>query len=166
MGVKRWLAYLPYVLLNVAISALTTLGVLFWWQQNRAVASREAEQPVATTTLASQATGLTVATPNGPIRIENVFGVGDATQEVVVLRYMGGDPLQLSGWELRQGKEQIYRFPPVLLLANATLEVYTRAGMNGPLTLYVGSGSSLWKQGGRAELYDDAGVLRAQFQIP
>lgn len=159
---KRWLGYLPYVLLNVAISALTTLGVLYWWQQGHPPAAVETAQPTATVTLAGQAE----STSDAPIRIENVFGVGDPAQEVVVVRYTGKDPLQLYGWELRQGKQQVYRFPPVLLLANASLQIYTRQGTDGPLSLYVGSGSPLWKQGEGVELYDDAGTLRAQFQIP
>ena len=163
---RRWVAYLPYVLLNVAISALTTLGVLFWWQQSHPAGLLAAGQPAATLVLASGGTGEAGAIPDVPIRIENVFGVGDPAQEVVVVGYTGENPLQLSGWELRRAKQQVYRFPPVLLLANASLQVYTRQGTDGPLTLYVGSGSPLWEQGERVELYDDAGALRAQFQIP
>ena len=77
---KFWKKTLPFILLNIIVSAATLLAVLYFWQQRNPLHKAEPTQPIITPIEGSQAPSR--ATPTAQIledrllRIEGVFGVG------------------------------------------------------------------------------------------
>ena len=115
------------------------------------------QTPVATdggTTTAPGASGLQVAEVQadapGDDR-ENLNG------EYVVLENAGSEPLDLSGWTLRDAADHAYTFPDGFTLAPGTrVTVHTGSGSDTTLDLYWDSGSAIWNNGGDTVTVTDA----------
>lgn len=160
----RWKRVLPYLLLNVLVSAITTLLVLWFWDraQSKSVAAPTLQQPANTL--------LAVTSPPLPpldqpvIEIENVFGAGDVKNEVVRLKRIGDGDLWLNGWKLMDENRNVYTFGSLNFIRGA-LEVYTRTGTDSPTALYWNQTQSVWSIGETVLLVDSAGNLRAQYTI-
>ncbi len=172
---KRLLAFL---LLNIIVSAATTYAVLTWWSQ--------AHPTPALPTLSAQGTLLptepvqpadqgnppvnTIAAPipldQVVIAIDNVFGVGNLQDEYVLLKRTGEGELSLTNWVLDDGSGNVYTFPDLTLLANATVQVHTGIGSDSAVDLYWGKDAAVWKEGKIVSLLDDKGRLRATYMIP
>lgn len=157
---------LPFVILNILISAITTLVVLAIWDAIR----RNDLPPLAT--LSPQLTEQPSPTPTLPstdapvIEIENIFGAGDLQTEVVLIRRLGDGELWLEGWKLEDENGHKYIFPGLMLNKDGALKLYTRGGTNTVIALYWGQNKPVWKKGERASLYDPEGNLRAWFIVP
>jgi hypothetical protein len=67
----------------------------------------------------------------------------------------------LEGWRLTdEGEQHAYEFGSLVLVSQATLRVYMRAGENTDTDLYVGEDLRWWNNtGDTAYLYDAAGDL-------
>lgn len=166
---KSWKRLLPYILINIFVSALTTLAVLWIWdaiQRNNLPES----SPIAIAL--PEATPASTAAPLPPldqpvIKIESIIGAGDVQTETVRLVRLGKDPVALTGWKLKNESGEVFTFPELSLLQDgAFVEVYTRTGHNTPFELYMGSSKPVWRTGETATLVDTAGYVRAQFTIP
>ncbi len=157
---KSWL---PFILLNIAVSAGTMLVVLVLWSTLRTSAVNHNSQagiPVET------AVQVTLPPPGKEVlEIENVFGYGDLQTEVVRIRHTGSDPLLLQDWVLKDGDGNVYTFPAITLYSGV-VEVYTRSGSNTVISLFWGLKQPVWSQGEVAAIYDPEGNLRSRFQIP
>jgi hypothetical protein len=187
---KRRSNPLPYLFLNIIVSAATTLGVLFAWEALRkppapppAAAAPEAAAPAATgavaagvnTPAASGAVATPEATATNPppgqtvIEIAQVVGAGDLEQEVVLLRRLGEGNLTLTGWRLRGDGGSEYRFPeqPALVLyKDGAVHLYTRLGADTVTDLYWNRAEPAWRPGETLTLFDEQGSERAQYRIP
>ena len=168
---------LPFIILNVIISAATTLAVLYWWNKTQrpilpdpSIFSELTSQ-IGTTNKPSQ-TGnptsqVTLAAQNQiVIQIQNVFGVGDINNEVVQLKRAGDGDLWMTGWQLKDQNGHTYTFPKLLLNKDGAVQVYTGAGPDTVIELHWGLTNAVWHTGELVSLLDPQGVLRASYQIP
>ncbi len=166
---KTWKRLLPYLLINILVSAATTLGVLSWWDTQHP-ASRPGAQ-AAKTAIASVAHA-PVQTPTLPaldaavIQIQNVYGPGDLDTESVRLQRVGDGELWLTGWQLKDKNGNLYTFPQLLLNKDGAAEVYTKAGPDSVIELHWGLDKPVWSAGEEVRLLDPEGNLRAKYVIP
>lgn len=155
-------SWLPFIFLNIAVSAGTMLIVLTLWSTLRSSSVNNSQadalvEPAAQVTLPSLGKDV--------LEIENVFGYGDLQTEVVRIRHIGSDPLLLQDWILQDGDGNVYTFPAITLYSGV-VEVYTRSGSNTVISLFWGLEQPVWSQGEVATIYDPEGNLRSRFQIP
>lgn len=166
---------LLYLLLNILVSAATTLGVLMAWDHLRPppltrppeVDPDEIALPVTITE--------TVPTPTLPpldapvMQIIGVVGPGDLESEYVILRRVGAGNLVLTGWTLSGGQGGSFTFPAqpeLTLYKDGALEVHTRAGDNTALEVYMNRAQADWRSGETIQLLDREGNPRAEYKIP
>jgi Lamin Tail Domain len=168
---------LPFIILNVIISAATTLAVLYWWDQTQRPVLPDPRlfanttPQVMTTNPPSQTGSPTsqvtlTAQSQSIIEIQNVFGVGDISNEVVQLKRTGSGDLWLTGWQLKDQSGHTYTFPKLLLNKDGAVQVYTQAGPDTVIELHWGLTSAVWRTGEMVSLLDPQGVLRASYLIP
>lgn len=168
---NSWKRIFPYVILNILVSAATTVIVLAVWDRMQhpvlSVPTGSPEEQVSSfnnnSGTAQQATLPPLDAP--VIRIETVIGAGDLDTETVQLQRTGEGDLQLAGWRLAgNGKE--YIFPDLTLNKNGSIRLCTRGGQNTVIELFWGLEKAAWKSGGIITLYDSAGNERAAYTIP
>jgi hypothetical protein len=179
-----------YLLLNVLVSAATTLAVLYAWdalrkpdslvlpppQQAVAGATVDASKPVSgspSPTLASPPTPQpTITLPPADqkvIEIVSVVGAGDLAQEVVMLKRLGDGSLRMSGWKIEDGNGNIYTFPTspeLTLFKGGTVLVYTKPGENTATEFYWGRDQPVFSAGETVKVYDTSGLERAAYTLP
>jgi len=171
---KPWQRLLFYIVLNVIISACTTLTILWVWNRSRETPDlASANQALATLLPAAQTP---VPSPTGSpdtqgelpvlIQIDNVFGVGNLADEVVLLKRSGEGDLVLTGWKLQDGSGNAFTFPTLILFKDGAIQVHTAAGVNTVADLFWGRDSATWKNGDTVTLLDEQGRLRATYRIP
>ena len=161
---KRWL---PFIILNIIISALTTLLVLFLWNRIHPGQQLTLKYPTATAESFVQSdVQVTLPSMNEEvIKISNVIAAGDYENEYVVISRVGEGTLNLSGWMLVDLNEHRYVFPDIDLL-KGDLEVYSKGGTNSVNKLFWNAGESIWQSGETVTLIDSAAQQRAIFEIP
>jgi hypothetical protein len=169
---------LPFIILNVIISAATTLAVLYWWDKTQRpvlpdprIFSNITTPQVGSTIPPSQAGSptiqVTLTAQNLPvIQIQNVFGVGDIENEVVQLKRAGSGDLWLTGWQLKDQNGHTFTFPKLLLNKDGAVQIYTHSGPDTVIELHWGLKSAVWRTGELVSLLDPQGILRASYQIP
>jgi hypothetical protein len=167
-----WKRIFPYLVLNVVLSAVTTLAVLAIWdrvQQPQLVGGTGgiplSTPPVSPTAVPSAEQPTLPPLDQPVIRIETVIGAGDLAVETVQLQRIGEDQLQLAGWWL-EGNGLKYTFPALTLNKNGSVRLYTRAGQNTVIELYWGLDRAAWKSGDTLAIYDSQGNQRAAYTIP
>ena len=163
----------PYLVLNILISTITTLTVMWLWDYfiHPKIAQRS---PSATTIVAGKpdenlpASVEETASANSPglVDIENVFGVGDLETEVVVLRQVGEGKQTLTNWELKDRDGHVFQFPQLELNQDGSVQIFTRIGVNSVLELYWGLETPIWETGEQVRLFNDKGKLQATYTIP
>lgn len=172
---KSWKRIIPFLILNIIISAATTLTVLLLWERTlRPVqplpvgSSVSGGVPVITSQQQSYPEGQpTLPPPDEPvILIETIIGAGDLQNEVVLLRRVGEGELLLTGWKLTNGRGAEYTFPYLLLNKNGAVRLYSRAGNNTVMELFWGSQQAVFRNGDVVSLYDWQGNLRASYTLP
>ena len=160
-----------YLLLNVIVSAATTLGVILVYDQVRRsqLPPLPTLQPLASPT---QAGANTVTAPtSGPaanplIVIDSIIGSTDPKLEYVLLKRLGDGDLNLAGWTLTNEHDLVYTFPALTLYKGGAVQVYTRSGTDTPTELYWNLNESVWQPGEWATLKDGKGQIQARFQVP
>ncbi len=163
---KKWNRYLPFILLNILISALTTLAVLWGWDQLQSTRSVRSN-PSETSNLPSAVSEPLPPTDEPVIKIDNVFGAGNGNLEAVRIMRVSRTPIWLTGWQLKDENGNTFTFPELgLLQEGAFVEVYTRTGHNTPFELYWNLEKAVWSSGETARVVDRDGNLRAEFKIP
>ena len=168
---------IPYILLNILISALTTLTVLFIW--NKVQESRHPADtvfnyqndlaqsiPLSTKISTTDEPAPLPALDQTVIEINNVYGIGDLENEEVVLKRVGEDELWLTGWTISDGDKNVYTFKELVVNRGGEVQLFTSAGHDGVNALFWGLQSAVWKSGKTVFLYDYQGNLRAKYLIP
>jgi len=193
---KQGRRLLFYIVLNIIVSACTTLAILWLWNPSRAplmallpapppttAVNGPAPAPTATqpppalaaaasvpasSAAASQAPAAThaAAAAAKQIIIDNVFGVGDLKDEYVLLKRTGDGELGMTNWRLDDGNGNTYTFPALTLYQNGAVQVHTAAGVDSVVDLFWGRSQSVWQVGKIVTLYDDKGEVRASYRIP
>jgi hypothetical protein len=160
---------LPFILLNIAISAATILIILVIWESTHRIAPEqtpvfiETPIPLLTTCQSSDV-------PEGDLvfNITNVIGSGDVLKEEVELKYLGISPFCMKGWQLLDEDGHRFDFPDYFQFYSngAEVRIYSRAGTNTPLELFWGQTKSVWSSGEQVRLQDSHGKKQGQFTIP
>jgi hypothetical protein len=161
---KRWL---PFIILNIIISAATTLLVLFLWNRINPGQQLTLNYPVATaaSVVQSDPQATLPSIDEDVIKISNVIASGDYENEYVVLSRVGEGALNLSGWMLVDLDQHRFIFPDIDLL-KGDVEVYSKGGANSVNKLFWNAGESIWQSGETVTLFDSASQQRAIFEIP
>ena len=176
---------LPYIILNILVSALVTLAVLSLWNgaprsivldptltvanQNPAQGSKTAARAI-TPTHGTLEPPQPSATPQ-PVTVKliefgEVSGAGNLGAEAILLRRVGEGELRLNGWKLDDEAGHRYTFPDMVLFKSGAVRLSTRTGANTVNELFWGLKDAVWTSGKTATLMDDKGNLRASFVIP
>jgi len=158
---------LNYILINVAISALTTLLVLIVW--NRVTALPEPE-PLPAPSESSDAIPKPENPPNSSfsdqLQIITIIGAGDVDNERVLIEHVGTQDVLLAGWTLRDDDGHRYKFPAIVLHSGASLEVFSRQGEDSVTRLFWNESDPIWEISEMAILVDPVGETQASYQIP
>ena len=101
------------------------------------------------------------------IEIAEVTSAGDLSSEAVQIVNNGGRETNLSDWKLADQFGHFYAFGPITLFGDgAGILIHTAEGQNSATDLYWGEGSPRWNSGDMVILYDAAGTVQAEFQVP
>jgi hypothetical protein len=157
---------LPYIILNIIISAATILVVLTVWQKAQQNAlKRDLPQNTATPARVESLATLPPLEMN-TVAIEGVIGAGDIQNERIKLVSISDEVVDLSGWELTDGNGRYFFFPAVKLYPGGSINLYSRSGTDTAIELYWKQPLSIWASGDVVELNDPDGNTRAEFRIP
>ncbi|HET6597467.1 MAG TPA: lamin tail domain-containing protein [Anaerolineales bacterium] len=159
---------LPYLLINVLVSACVTSAILFWYHQNYRSVSQSSVQPAAP--LINQNISVPQVTLDPkveiPVEIVSVIGAGTLSAEWVVVSYRGEDQIDLANWELRDEDKNVFIFPQLVLHPNGAVQIHTASGTNTVIDLYWGKSDPVWQSGEEAQLFDSSGNQRAMYKVP
>jgi len=162
-----------YVVLNIVVSAVTILIVLFLWENTRLknllfdMPDQTAEQSLPAST--------TEETSNLIIEIGEVGGVGNLATEYLRLVRPGTDAedtVSLQGWRIKDESNQEYSILEQSGLASLELHsqgavnIYTKAGDSNPIELYLGLSDPIWQPGETVTLIDPQGEIHDTYLIP
>ena len=167
---KFWKQTLPFLLLNILISAATVFAVIYFFGP-RILALAEAGLGLPAVP-APGATGTNGASPTQGTPLElnlvigGVFGAGDLQTEYVLIRNQGKATANLLNWTLQGKRGQSYSFPDLRLAQNGTVKLFSKEGTDTVLELFVKSGASLWQKGDILTLKDANGKIQTSFQVP
>lgn len=171
-----------YLLLNVIVSAATTLGVLYTWDRVRkatlpaeltnlptAAAAAAQDSHASSTPGAVQPTDTLPPLDQPIIDFVSVVGAGNLDQEVIVLKRAGGGNLDLSGWKISGEHNNTYTFPsqPALILyQDGAIQVFTKTGADTATEVYWNRDQAAWSSGEQLHIYDSQGNERAAYRVP
>ncbi|MBC8331246.1 MAG: lamin tail domain-containing protein [Anaerolineae bacterium] len=102
----------------------------------------------------------------GSVEIVSVLAVGDLATERVVLGDAGGEKVSLAGWQLGDEDENLYTLPQATLYENGQIVIYSRTDVDNPLELFWGAAEAIWQSGEIVTLYDAAGNVHTNYQVP
>ena len=175
---KRLLAL---ILINIVVSAATTYAVLSLWTQTHPlpvlpaglIATTQAGNLPTPTSPSANLTGQPVETVAPPIpvnqvviAIDNIFGVSNLSNEVVLIKSKTDASLSLTNWRLEDNTGNVYTFPELTLNKGGAVQVHTAAGVNTVIDLYWGQDKAIWQGGKTATLIDAQGIERARYTVP
>ncbi len=158
---------IPYILLNILISALTMWVVLMLWQNSHptvsaSLATIEVSRPTPTRVSTLPAASY----DDQQVEIVNVIGAGDLNFEVIILKNSGKNAVSLSGWMISDGANFAYTFPALTVYEGGAFQLFSRSGVNSAIELYAGSSTALWKSGSTVVLKDPSGKIRQEYTVP
>lgn len=169
INMRRPVRIIPFLILNIIVSAATVLIVLAWWNSTRPptplpqVVFPTEIQPTAARTPATE-TPLPVEVR--PLQVVDVLGAGDVKNEVVQLKNTGESELRLAGWRMEDNQGHRYTFPNYVLGKGGMVRIYTHAGVDSATELFWGLAESIWQKGKPVSIFDVKGDLRASFTVP
>jgi hypothetical protein len=164
-----------YLVINIIVSAITILGVLYLWENTRLknVLFNESEQP---SLVASSEDSLPVEeTGELMIQIGEVGGVGNVATEYVRLirtESTSGETLSLQGWRIRDENNNNFDILEQSGLASLDLHsqgavnIFSKEGDSNPIELYLDLSDSIWEPGETVTLIDPNGEIHDTYLIP
>lgn len=175
---KQWKRLLFYIFLNMVVSAMTMVGVLYLWEntnlkkvlfaQYPPSEGEELQDPLSTpSTFETQ--------PALQIKIDEVGGVGNLDTEYVRLKRVGGsspETISLEKWRLKDEDNHEFAilsqsgFESLELHSKGAVNIYSKAGQSNPIELYLGLSEPLWEPGETVTLIDPSGEEHDSFLIP
>jgi hypothetical protein len=165
-----------YLVINIAVSAITILGVLYLWEntQLKNVLFKDGEGP------GSAGSSETSPVADGEtsdllIEIGEVGGVGNLATEYVRLIRSGADSeetISLQDWRIRDENNHNYNILEQSGLASLELHsqgavnIYSKEGSSNPIELYLGLSDPIWEPGETVTLIDPQGEVHDTYLIP
>ncbi len=145
---------LVYLVINVIVSALTTLLVLALWMRFTLGDAPTIGPNPSTNADSSELT------------INAVIGAGDLENEHVIIEHVGSEDVSLTGWRLRDESGAEYRFPALVLHPGAEINVYSREGDDSASSLYWDRQVATWSSGEKVSLIDPSSRVQATYTVP
>jgi hypothetical protein len=166
-----------YILLNILISAASTLIVLLIWQAAHPapeIASPNALSDVPSSASSTAPGGEAASAQSTPefvqenvqVLIRSVVGAGNLEMEYVQIFNQSEGAVNLNGWQLQNGRGQHFTFPALILNQEGAVEVHSKAGTSTVIELYWQSDAPIWQSGDTVALVDVDGTIQATYQIP
>ncbi len=161
---------MPFLLLNILISAVTVFAVIYFFGP-KIMALADLRPGVAAPPVPS-ITSLDTTAPTPATSLElnlligGVFGAGDLQTEYVLIKNQGKATANLLNWSLQGKRGQNYTFPDLRLAQNGTVKLFSKEGTDSVLELYIKSGAPLWQKGDILTLKDTSGKVQTSFQVP
>jgi len=161
---RRWL---PFLLLNIFVSAIVTGAILFWYDRTYRQTAVPVVQP-NTSADAMEGEDAPTLSPDDeiPVAIVSIVGAETLDAEIVLIRYTGEEELDLTGWHLNDEDKNTFVFPQLTLYPQGAVHVHTIAGQDTVVDLYWGMRDSVWESGEEASLIDPQGNVRATYIVP
>jgi hypothetical protein len=167
---------LIYLVLNVIVSAITILGVLYLWENTR-LKNLLINEPEGQVQINSTETTLILeeAPTNLLIEIKEVGGVGNLATEYVKLARSeseNGETISLMGWRIKDQNNNDYLILEQSGLASLELHsqgavnIYSKQGDSNPIELYLGLADPIWQPGETVSLIDPDGEIHDTYIIP
>lgn len=160
-----------YVILNIIVSALTMWGIFSWGMKKYPDLN-----PVIPTAINSFSPSEIDITPTNEsnfssilanqLEISIVIGAGDLATERVLIKHIGEEEINLSGWKLADQEGNQFTFPILTLFSGAAVSVNSRSGVLTVIDLFWGMSEPVWSIGETVVLLDPAGNTYAQYSIP
>jgi len=167
---------LIYILINIVVSAITIIAVLYLWENTRLknVLFAGPDQPVE---ISSGDTGTDVVedTTNLLVQIGEVGGVGNLATEYVRLVRPANDAVEtmsLQDWQIKDENNHKFSILEQSGLASLDLHsqgavnIYTKEGESNPIELYLGLSNPIWEPGETVTLIDPEGEVHDTYIIP
>ena len=145
-----------YLLINVVVSAVTTLFVIILWMHFT----------LSSTPTSLEGTPLPSGEYAGQLAISAVIGAGDLKNESVLIELVGDKDLSLAGWRLRDEDGNEYRFPALVLHPGARVTLFTYSGDDTASELYWDRQVAAWTSGEKVSLLDPRGQEQAGYVVP
>ena len=171
---------LAFFLINILISAVTVLAVLFLWEhfqnkrldqqpalvtnQSQAINTDGSVEPV---TKATNTAAKPVASGDISVSISLVSGMGELKLEYILIKNDGAAKISLLDWSIKGDEPQnIFIKSDIMLNPGGAIKIYTKEGNDSALAIYLDSKKALWKSGSTVTLLDPAQTERASYTIP
>jgi len=171
---KRWLKFFLYLLINIVVSALTVVGVLWLWEKyypspcditNVPIPSMQVNKEEQSSIQAVEVT----EPPNygqAKITINGVFGIGQYELERVFIINQEENSVNLENWSISGNQNDDYTFPGLVLNKEGAVNINSRTGNDTVIELFWGSSQAIWESGDTVTLIDPNGNVHATYQIP
>jgi len=160
---------LPFILLNILISATTMLIILAIWEAAHRIpnSSNPGNNGIPVGGI-SNCTSSQAPVGSSFFTFVNLIGAGDLQKEEVDLEYTGTGIFCMSGWQLSDQIGERFTFPKTFQFysGEVVIRIYSRAGTDTPLELFWGLQTSIWHSGSTVRLLDSQGKEQASFNIP
>jgi hypothetical protein len=158
----------PFLLLNIVVSAATVLIVLWIWSGTHPQISTSGnEGTLSIPAVAPTTPAATLPALNAKLfEIQNVIGSGDLQNEHAHFVYLGNDSLNLNGWQITDSHQFHYTFPNFVIYKNGAFDLYSKAGIDSTIELFMAQKQSVWVTGETLTLLDSAGNQRLTYPIP
>jgi hypothetical protein len=157
---------LPYLLLNILVSALTMLTVILIW--NAAHPSPQLPGTLDTASspqaVISQPTLIPLDQPT--VEVQTVIIPGDLNNERVLIRNISQSALDLRGWSVKDDNGNQYDFPTLTLFPGGVIGLYSAAGTDTSIALYWGQIGPVWQSGETVHILDPENNERTIFKVP
>jgi hypothetical protein len=161
-----------YLVINIIVSALTTLIVISIWnaKNQNAVGHSNMPTPLPAWEINLMADNIPVPTlpalDEKTLEIKNVYATEDIQTEFIQIQMIGEKELWLTNWQIGDGKKLTYTFPRLQLNSGGTVNLYSKLGVDSVTDLYWGQTESVWQSGDTVLLLDSDDNVRAEYTIP
>jgi len=165
-----------YIVLNIIVSAVTILGVLYIWEKTQlkdVLLESGSSSPEASSAAEGEDGG--EGGQDLLIEIGEVGGIGNLATEYIRLIRPDSDPgdtVSLQGWRLMDEDDQDYDIleqsglPSLELHGQGAINIYSKEGASTPIELYLGLSEPTWEPGETVSLVDPDGKVHDTYLIP
>ena len=165
-----------YVVLNIIVSAVTIIAVLYLWENTKLknVLFDPGDLPAESST-AALSSDEPAASENLLIEIGEVGGVGNLATEYIRLDRPGSEPedtISLQGWSIKDENNHSYNIleqsgvASLDLHGQGAVNIYTKEGDSNPIELYLDLSDPIWEPGETVTLIDPDGEVHDTYLIP
>jgi len=165
-----------YVVLNIVVSAITIIGVLYLWENTKIknLLFDSSDIPAEVSSGGPSSDEVAVL-ENLLIEIGEVGGIGNlATEDVRLVRPGSepGDTISLQDWSIKDENNHQYNIleqsgvASLDLHGQGAVNIYTKEGDSNPIELYLDLSDPIWQPGETVTLIDPEGEVHDTYIIP